>query len=183
MSLRNRLDRISDQLILDKAEQEARKVPHLPHRLACVLAVKNGIRVSVVEALEAEHEQSMKVGGNSTSKALIHFFFASRATNKLPFSAKTQPNLVRHVAVLGGGTMGVGITATCLLSGLKTTIKEVNENFLNLAVQKVQSIVERRYRGNVEQVKQIMSRLKPTLTFAGFEQVDMVIEGMQWITR
>ncbi|MEM7709487.1 MAG: 3-hydroxyacyl-CoA dehydrogenase NAD-binding domain-containing protein, partial [Pseudomonadota bacterium] len=55
---------------------------------------------------------------------LIHAFFTDRAVSKVPGLSDVAPREIRHVGIVGGGTMGSGIATTCLLAGLHVTLVE-----------------------------------------------------------
>jgi hypothetical protein len=47
--------------------------------------------------------------------------------------AGLRPRAVRRVAVLGGGLMGSGIATALALAGVEVTLKEVNQQFLDVS--------------------------------------------------
>lgn len=70
-----------------------------------------------------------------THKALVHIFFAQRATKKVRgvTDAGLKPRPMRVVAVLGGGLMGSGIATSLVLAGVQVLLKEVNQQFLDVS--------------------------------------------------
>ena len=60
------------------------------------------------------------------SKAMIHVFFGERAVAKIPGIAKDLPLIpIKRAAVVGGGTMGGGITMNYANAGIPVLFKEV----------------------------------------------------------
>ena len=60
-------------------------------------------------------------------KALVHFFFAQRATKKVRGVTDVpgiSPRPMKVVAVLGGGLMGSGICTACLLNGIDVVLNK-----------------------------------------------------------
>lgn len=81
-----------------------------------------------------EQEAFAAAASLDTHKALVHIFFAQRATKKVTgvTDAGLKPRKVRKLAVLGGGLMGSGIATAGLLAGQEVLIKEVNEKFMEV---------------------------------------------------
>lgn len=112
--------------IFDFAEAQVKKTaPNVPHPLSCINAIRAGVEFNGEHGLETEQKEFGKVAVSNTSKALIHFFFASKGTGKVRkfefcvynflqvpgLDANIQPRKIKKLAVLGAGTMGSGIVA------------------------------------------------------------------------
>lgn len=67
-------------------------------------------------------------------KALVHIFFAQRATKRVKgiTDAGLKARPIKKVAVLGGGLMGSGIATASILAGIDVLLKEINEKFLEV---------------------------------------------------
>ena len=64
----------------------------------------------------------------------VRYFFAQRSTKKVKgvTDAGLKPRPMKKLAVLGGGLMGSGICTAALAAGMRVTLKEVNEKFLQV---------------------------------------------------
>jgi enoyl-CoA hydratase/3-hydroxyacyl-CoA dehydrogenase len=85
------------------------------------------------------------------------------------------------VGIVGGGLMGSGIATALLLSGVAVVIKEVNQQLLDGAIKTVTANLDRaveRRRLTQQQRDRLVSMIKPTLQFADFAPMDMVIEAV-----
>jgi enoyl-CoA hydratase/3-hydroxyacyl-CoA dehydrogenase len=85
------------------------------------------------------------------------------------------------VGIVGGGLMGSGIATALLLSGVAVVIKEVNQQLLDGAIKTVTANLDRaveRRRLTRQQRDRLVSVIKPTLQFADFAPMDMVIEAV-----
>jgi enoyl-CoA hydratase/3-hydroxyacyl-CoA dehydrogenase len=86
------------------------------------------------------------------------------------------------VGIVGGGLMGSGIATALLLSGVAVVIKEVNQQLLDGAIKTVTAnldrAVERRRLTQQQRDRLVSSMIKPTLQFADFAPMDMVIEAV-----
>ncbi len=79
------------------------------------------------EGQPRERALHLELRQSAESKALRHAFFAERAVARPKAVDGAAPREVSHVAVVGGGLMGAGIAAACLLAGIKVTMLEASE--------------------------------------------------------
>ena len=116
------------------------------------------------------------------SKALIHFFFAQRAANKIPGIPRGAANLdVRRAAVVGGGTMGSGIAMCFANSGIPVLLREMDETRLQQALSRITrnyEISQQRGKLTPAQVADRMELIRPTTSYEGFESSDIVVEAV-----
>lgn len=91
---------------------------------AAIQALRNAYDLPAEAALAAERETFLTLRNDPQSAALRHIFFAERATTRIPRIKGIAPRDVARVGVIGGGTMGAGIAAACLLSGYKVQMIE-----------------------------------------------------------
>jgi len=84
-----------------------------------------------------EAEAFAKAASLDTHKALVHIFFAQRATKKVSgvTDAGLKPRRIKRIAVLGGGLMGSGIATASVLAGVEVLLKEINDKFLQARAQ------------------------------------------------
>jgi 3-hydroxyacyl-CoA dehydrogenase len=89
-----------------------------------VRAVQASAELPFAEGLAAERQMFRELMETDQRRGMIHAFFAERAAGNLPELADVAPRRVARVAVIGGGTMGAGIAAACLLAGLHVALVE-----------------------------------------------------------
>jgi len=100
--------------------QALAKNRNLPQPFAYLEAAEEGAKNGFDAGLAKEQALFAGLVLHPVSKALVHFFFASRATTKgLPTKLPAGVKPIQTVAVLGGGTMGAGICIAYLLRGYK----------------------------------------------------------------
>ncbi|WP_323777039.1 3-hydroxyacyl-CoA dehydrogenase NAD-binding domain-containing protein [Leisingera sp.] len=73
--------------------------------------------------LEKERALFMELMAGDERAGLVHAFFAERATGRIP-EKPAKPREVNRVAVIGGGTMGVGIATSLLIGGYDVDLIE-----------------------------------------------------------
>ncbi|WP_138936086.1 3-hydroxyacyl-CoA dehydrogenase NAD-binding domain-containing protein [Roseovarius arcticus] len=77
----------------------------------------------VDQGLAYERTLFMDLMDSPERAGLVHAFFAERATAKIPERA-SEAREIRSVAVIGGGTMGIGIATAFLLGGFPVQLVE-----------------------------------------------------------
>ncbi|MBN1572951.1 MAG: enoyl-CoA hydratase/isomerase family protein [Deltaproteobacteria bacterium] len=88
---------------------------------------------------------------------------------------------IKKVGVIGGGAMGGGIAYVLSSVGIETLVKDIEQKFVDKAIEGCKKI----YDGRVKKGKMAqevadggMALIKGTLTFDGFEDVDLIIEAV-----
>ncbi|MCK5558669.1 MAG: 3-hydroxyacyl-CoA dehydrogenase, partial [Candidatus Hydrogenedentes bacterium] len=117
------------------------------------------------------------------AQAMIHLFFAQRATTRVPefkdLKSKARP--IKSVAVIGGGLMGRDIAFVHLGAGKDVALIEADQERLDAAVEVIRGHFQRRVdRGRLskKRMDEALGRLKPTLDYADIADVDIVIEAV-----
>jgi len=150
--------------------------------LAAIDAVEASTKLSFDEGCQQEQRLFLECLNSDQAKALMHVFFGEREVAKIPDIPKDTPTIpVNAVAVIGAGTMGAGIAMVFANAGFPVLLKEVDDAALNHGLAKIRknyaSSVE---RGRFSQtfVDERLKLIEPTLTYDGFEKVDMVVEAV-----
>ncbi len=116
------------------------------------------------------------------SKALIHVFFGERAVAKVPGIAKDQALIpIKRAAVVGGGTMGGGITMNYANAGIPVLFKEISQEALDRGL----GIIKKNYAATVakgrltqKQMDERLALIEPVLSFDRFKEADIVTEAV-----
>jgi 3-hydroxyacyl-CoA dehydrogenase len=115
------------------------------------------------------------------AKSLIHAFFAERTAAKVPGLPKAASSPVARVGIIGAGTMGGGISMACANAGLEVLLKEVRPEALEAGLATIRRNYEtsaKRGRFTAQQVEERLARIHPQTDWAGFDQVDLIIEAV-----
>ena len=153
-----------------------------PAPLKCVDAIEAAVLRDFDDGLAYEFALFTELLATPESAALRHAFFAERAANKIADVPETTPvRAVKSVAVIGAGTMGVGIAMNFLNVGLPVTMLEMKQDALDRGV----ATIRRNYENSVkkgklttEKCEQRMGLLTPTLDDADIASADLVIEAV-----
>lgn len=134
------------------------------------------------EGCRAERAFFLECRESSQSRALRHAFFAERAAARGP---ALEPDAgrrdIRAVAVVGAGTMGVGIAYTCLVAGYTVHLLDSDESALARGAEAVRDL----FKAGVERGKLSSAGMRDGLQrfvkgddYAGIRDVDLVIEAV-----
>ncbi|KAI0214888.1 Peroxisomal bifunctional enzyme [Lamellibrachia satsuma] len=152
--------------------------------LYCLKAIMAAVTEPYSEGLRTEKSYALMLINSSEAKALQYAFFSQRAAPKwrLPGGASSHtasPKEIKTAAVIGAGTMGTGITMAILNAGIHVTLLEQNQKLLDRGVAAIRSF----YGGSVRlgkmtsgQMKDILTRLSPSLRYDDVKNADIVIE-------
>ena len=144
-------------------------------------AIKAAVDLPYAEGLKRERAIFQELRDSDQAKALRHVFFAERAVSKVPGLESAKPRKVEVVAVIGGGTMGAGITTAALRSGLKVKMIEADD----AAVARGKANVEKNLDGFVSRGRMTadskaehMGRFSATTDYGATSDVDLAIEAV-----
>ena len=153
-----------------------------PAPLKCVDAVKAAVTMPFDKGMAMEREAFLNLMQTPESRALRHAFFSERLTSKIAdVPSDTPVRDVKSVGVIGGGTMGTGISINFLNAGIPVTLVEMKQEGLDRGVAAIQKVYEGRVkkgRMSEDDAKAKMSLLKPSLTYDDLSDVDLVIEAV-----
>ncbi|MBM4463594.1 MAG: 3-hydroxybutyryl-CoA dehydrogenase [Chloroflexi bacterium] len=88
---------------------------------------------------------------------------------------------IKKVGVVGCGLMGGGITEVCARAGYPVVVMEVNQQFLDNGISKIQTSLERAAKKDkitVQEKDAALARIKGTLKIEDFKDCDLVIEAV-----
>ncbi len=146
--------------------------------LECVEA---SISMDISEGLKYERNSFSELMAGKQSKALIHAFFAERKSAKIPEVSRANARDIKTLSVIGGGTMGAGITIAALNAGLKVKMIEQDSENLNKGIQHVTKVLERdvdKGRMTSDQKNKILENYYPSINFQDISDADMIIEAV-----
>ncbi|ASY65722.1 Enoyl-CoA hydratase (plasmid) [Sinorhizobium sojae CCBAU 05684] len=149
-----------------------------PRALACL---RRAAEQDFDAAIAFERETFLALRGSAQAAALRHVFFAERAATRPPELAGTVPVSIRSAAVIGGGTMGVGIAAALRDANLPVTLVERDAAALGRGVSRVRGIFDsavKRGRIAADVAAERMAGVTATTDYAGLADVDLVIEAV-----
>ncbi|MFZ3229451.1 MAG: 3-hydroxyacyl-CoA dehydrogenase NAD-binding domain-containing protein [Pseudobdellovibrio sp.] len=135
------------------------------------------------KSLEIEREHFAKLAVTDVSKNLIHVFYLTEMVKKQTgvsdASIKGKP--VKHLGVLGAGTMGGGIAYVGADKGIDVRVKDISLEANGKALKHARDLwgklLKKRVIDNY-QFTQKMSLVSTCVDFSGFKSMDVVIEAI-----
>lgn len=170
-----------EQFFAGARAQVAREARGLPAPTRCVDAVEGAVTLPFAEGIAQERRYFLELVQSKESKALRHAFFAERTAAKIPgISESTPTRPVHRVAVVGMGTMGVGIAMSFAAAGFPVAVYDKDEAALARALATMRRLWEdsaRKGRLAAGDVETRLQRLTPARDIAALSAADLVIEA------
>ena len=136
-------DRQANQAAIDAGRQDiAKKTRGLFSPAKIIDAVQVALTQPFDEGMRVERELFLQCMNSTQRPGLIHVFFAECDVVKAPETRSVQPRLIHSVGVVGGGTMGAGISVSMLDAGLPVTMIERDEEYLARGRQHVEKVYD-----------------------------------------
>jgi len=184
---RLRKDRLPNALmkkmIITYAKEEAaKKGKGYIAPFKAIEAMERGLSEDFEADLRIEAELFSDCAVSDVAKNLIGIFLNTRAAGRLPRIKGVEPQKIKTVAMLGGGTMGSGITNLLLNNGFDTILWDINDE----AIQKGLSAIRKTFdypikKGKMTQQeldRMIQEHLITTTSLDELSRADLIIEAV-----
>ncbi|WP_312299736.1 3-hydroxyacyl-CoA dehydrogenase NAD-binding domain-containing protein [Stutzerimonas nitrititolerans] len=169
-------------LIAARHTEVVKRSPGLFSPLRCIAAVEAATRLPLAEGLERERELFLECLNSPQRAALVHAFFAERQAVKIAdLPVDTRPREIRTAAVIGGGTMGVGIALCFANAGVPVKLLEVGEEALQRALQRARDTYATSVkRGSLSEAAMVqrLALIEGITDYAALADVDLVVEAV-----
>ncbi len=147
----------------------------------CVEAVEAAVTLPLKEGLARERQLFEECMASPQREGMIHAFFGERAVGKVKEMATGTARDIAKVGVIGGGTMGAGITVALMQSKIPVVMVERDA----AAAKNGQANVERILDGGVQRGKLTEDQKSDMLSalysvsdnYDGLGDADLVIEA------
>lgn len=157
---------------------------HYPAPLKAIEVIKKTYGMSNRDrAIRIEAEGFCDVAVTEVSKNLINVFFLMESVKKKSgvVDASVKPKAPKRIAVLGAGTMGGGIAFVAADRGIEVRLKDINNQAVALGFSHARDLwakLLKRKRLTTYDFNRKMNLVSGGLDFAGFGQMDVVIEAI-----
>ncbi|WP_322867860.1 3-hydroxyacyl-CoA dehydrogenase NAD-binding domain-containing protein [Aquicoccus sp. G2-2] len=136
---------------------------------------------TLAEASIFERDAFMTCIGTPQQQGLNHAFFAERASAKVPENGRADARPLNKIGVIGGGTMGAGITVAALNAGLPVTMVERDEESINKGIENVEKVYTRdvaKGRKTEAEKAAVMALYTPSTSYDDLADADLIIEAV-----
>jgi len=171
-----------DDAEIEKAAAEAlrgaRGVPAVGKAIELVRLAAGSL--SFDKAVRTERATFVTLRDSAEAKALRHLFFAERNAQKVPGVAGAKARRIERVAVIGGGTMGSGITVALADAGLSVVLVE-RDAALAAVRKRIGATYDRVVAGgrlSRAAADERISRIALGTEWAAIAEADLVIEAV-----
>jgi len=121
----------------------------------------------------AEIDSFARLGVGETAQNLIGVFLLRERMK----SKGERGAAIRHVHVIGAGTMGADIAAWCALKGKSVTLADTKPDALAQATARAHRLFERETHSSIERAD-VVDRLMPDLHGKGVANADLIVEAV-----
>ena len=152
-----------------------------PAPVEAVKAMQKAASKSRDDALKIEGQAFAKLAKTTVADALIGLFMNDQFLKKKAKAAQKIGKPVKQAAVLGAGIMGGGIAYQSASRGTPIIMKDIADKQLDLGMGEANKLlskqVERR-RLTPEKAGEVLSKIRPTLNYGDFGNVDVIVEAV-----
>ena len=153
-----------------------------PAPLVVLEMVPRAISVSQDEAQTIEYEAFQELSKTPECRSLMGLFINDQyVSSKAKRISRNCSKIVSHVTVLGAGIMGGGIAYQNASKGFSVLMKDIDENSLLMGINEANKLLSNSIsRGKISNsdAKNILSRIKPSLSYEGTEKTTVAIEAI-----
>ncbi len=176
------VDAVDPGVFAAARETIARKARGLLSPELIIRCVEQAVEKSFDDGCRAEREYFRQCMDSPQSHALRHAFFAEREAAKVPGIDKdTRRRNIRHIAVLGAGTMGAGIAYACLAAGYTVHLLDNDATALERGAESVSRLLNSgAERGKLSAifVQDCLQRFAKGDDYGDIRNADLVIEAV-----
>ncbi len=169
----------TNEIILKFKDTASKKYKNLFSPHAIIRSVEEGLKLDFPEAILNERKLFEECIESPQRQGLIHSFFAERANTKIPELKEGKPIELNKIGIIGGGTMGTGISMAAMNAGFNVIMIEQNDEAIQKAKAKINSTYDRSVKLNRitnEQKNKTMEMFSATTEFSDLKDRDLIIE-------
>ena len=167
----------------DKLVETVRKKARgLEAPVICAQSVRNAITLPFAEAVAKEREYFLHLVSGEQSRAQRYLFFAQREAARVAgVSRDDKSRPLKKIGIVGGGTMGGGISMSFVNGGYPVTLLERNGQALDASLARISKTYDISVsRGSLteENKAERMARYTGATDYAGLADCDLIVEAV-----
>lgn len=164
-----------------KAVVGAAAGPHMKAPMAAVKLMEKSATLARDPAIALESANFAALAKTDAAAALVGLFLNEQGASRNARELSQHANPLHQSAVLGAGIMGGGIAYQSAYKGTPVLMKDIQASGLAAGMAEASKLLA----GQVERGKmtasrmgQVLSSIRPTLDYTGFDSVDVVVEAV-----
>lgn len=154
---------------------------HYPAPITAVKTIEAAAGMGRDAALQLETAAFVPLARSNEARALVGIFLNDQAVKAKAKKLTRDVETPKQAAVLGAGIMGGGIAYQSAWKGVPVVMKDISEKSLALGMGEAAKLLNKQLaRGKIDGKKlaSVISTIQPTLHYAGFDRVDVVVEAV-----
>jgi len=154
---------------------------HYPAPITAVKTIEAAAGMGRDAALQLETAAFVPLARSNEARALVGIFLNDQAVKAKAKKLTRDVETPKQAAVLGAGIMGGGIAYQSAWKGVPVVMKDISEKSLALGMGEAAKLLNKQLaRGKIDGMKlaSVISTIQPTLHYAGFDRVDVVVEAV-----
>ena len=177
------LDPIESMMVFETAKGfiAGKAGKNYPAPVAAVKCIQKAASKSRDDALVIEGQGFAKVAKTTQAAALINLFMNDQLVKKKTKGFSKVAGKIKQGAVLGAGIMGGGIAYQSASKGTPIIMKDIASAALDLGMGEANKLLSKQVeRGKLSaaQAGEILAKIRPTLNYGDFKEVDIVVEAV-----
>ncbi|MCL2899348.1 fatty acid oxidation complex subunit alpha FadB [Brenneria tiliae] len=154
---------------------------HYPAPMTAVKTIEAAAAMPRNAALQLETQNFIPLTRTDSARALVGLFLNDQYVKGKAKKRVGELSPPAQAAVLGAGIMGGGIAYQSAYKGTPIRLKDIHEKPLTQGMNEAAKLLNKQLeRGRLDGIKMagILANIHPTLDYAGFERLDMVVEAV-----
>lgn len=155
--------------------------PNYPAPVKAIDVIQNACGLERDEAIKIEAKAFSELAKTKAAESLITVFLGDQYLKKVSKKWTKKSDKVNLAAVLGAGIMGGGIAYQSASKGTPIVMKDINEKAIELGLTEANKLLGKlvqRGRMDAAQMGATLGKIRPTLSYGDFNEVDMVVEAV-----
>ncbi|MFO7893691.1 MAG: fatty acid oxidation complex subunit alpha FadB [Longimicrobiales bacterium] len=152
-----------------------------PSPVAAIKAIQKSATMERDEALKVEAKGFARMAKTPTAANLVTIFLGDQYVKKVAKKMAEKAPKVESAAVLGAGIMGGGIAYQSAYEDVPIVMKDIDDEALDLGMAEARKLLGKqlsREKITTDEMADILTRIRPTLSYGDFEDVDIVVEAV-----
>lgn len=155
--------------------------PNYPAPVKAIEVMQKTATMERDEALKIEAKAFAQLAHTKAAHNLVTVFLGDQYLKKVSKKWTKDASKVELSAVLGAGIMGGGIAYQSASKGTPIVMKDISEKAIELGLGEANKLLNKqveRKKISVAQLGETLGRIRPSLSYGEFSEVDMVVEAV-----